>query len=163
MLKLYNFTKSDIFTMCISFRFRFVGFGCKEILIGFVFGLWLSVSIVKIFWIGFGLWLTVSVAVYKPKTKTNRHCFFVRIYTWKYSNEFFGSCRTFWMLTITPSDQNWSTFVTSKVIRNYFNFRFFRFSGFSITFNVTEVLQFSSNGIIIAIQNVLHDPENSLE
>ena len=29
-----------------------------------------------------------------------------------------------------------------------------------MTFNVTEVLQFSSNGIITGIQNVLHDPEN---
>lgn len=40
---------------------------------------------------------------------------------------------------------------------------FSRISGFTMTFNVTEVLQFWSNGIIVGIQNVLHDPKKSLK
>ena len=38
-----------------------------------------------------------------------------------YFNGFFRSCRTFWLLTIIPSDQNWSTYVTMKVIVNQEN------------------------------------------
>jgi len=40
---------------------------------------------------------------------------------------------------------------------------FSRISGFIMTFNVTEVLQFWSDGIIVGIQNALHDPKKSLK
>ena len=33
-------------------------------------------------------------------------------------NDFFGSCRTLWIPTIIPLDQNWSISVTLKVIVN---------------------------------------------
>ena len=80
-----------------------------------------------------------------------------------YLNEFFGSCKCFWIPTIIPLDQNLSTLITLKVIRNHYNFKFFLFSGFIMSFKVTEVFQFWSNGIIVGIQNNLHDPKNSSE
>ena len=80
-----------------------------------------------------------------------------------YFNDFLGSCKTFWIPTIIPLDQNWSTSVTLKVIVNHYKFNFSRISGFTMTFNATEVLQFWSNGIIVGIQNILHDPKNSFE
>ena len=41
-----------------------------------------------------------------------------------YFSGFFRWCRTFWLLTIIPLDQNWSTYVTMKVIQNHYHFKF---------------------------------------
>ena len=78
-------------------------------------------------------------------------------------NGFFRWCRTFWLLTIIPLDQTWSTYVTMKVIVNQENREKSEFVMILNDFHCDISTSIWFDGIIVSNQNVLHDLENSLE